>query len=214
MSEVFTPKTYVTSGFPLLSESVLLASGQNIVKGTVLGKKLTGAISVAAKTGGNTGEGTVTAISKGKNTKAGVYKIRCVSAATAAGSFTVVGPDGYSYGVVIASAGGTVFANDNVNFTITAAGTDFVVGDGFDITVAAGNGEYSICNSTAVDGTQHPVCVAAEGMDASLAARNVSVYITGVFIDTSLVFGGSDTIAVHKDALRALNIYVQPIMPV
>lgn len=214
MSETFTPKTYVTNGFPLLSESVLLASGQNVLKGTVLGKKSVGAISVAAKTGGNTGAGTVTLLTKGVNAKVGVYKLRCTAAGTGVGTFSVIDPDGFSLGNVIASVGGTAFAGKFINFTLTASGADFIVGDGFDITIAAGSGEYAICNSAAVDGSQFPVCVAAEAMDASLAARNISVYITGVFIETSLIFGGSDTIATHKNALRDKNIYVQPIMPV
>ena len=314
MSEVFTPKTMRTNGFPFISDSVVISAGQNVLKGTVLGKKTlgavtsaaksggntgtgtltlpvkgvkaklgvytvrcveaakgAGAITSAAKTGGNTGAGTLTALSKGSNVKVGVYKLRCIAAGTGVGTFSILDPDGYSIGTVIASAGGTAFTSPFVNFTLTATGADFivgdgfditiaeaagagkfvvtdpngieigaavasssgaafsheqigftltatatnfVVGDGFDITVAAGSGEYAVCNSASVDGSQNPYCVAAEDMDATSAARNISVYLTGVFVATSLIFGGADTIATHEEALRTRNIYVQPIMPV
>lgn len=312
MSETFTPKTLIAGDFPRISESVLLAAGQNIVRGTVLGKKTLGAITSAAKTGGNTGAGTLTLpvkkaktkpgvytvrcvtatkgagaitsaakaggntgagtltlLTKGASAKVGVYTLRCTSAGVGVGTFEVVDPDGYRLASVVASVGGTAYAGAYVNFTLTAAGADFivgdgfdltvaeavgagtfkvsdpngveigtvtaasggtafvnaelgftltsaganfVVGDGFDLTVAAGNGQYVACDSTAVDGTQYPVGVAADDINATSAARNVPLYLTGEFVDTSLIFGGSDTIATHVDALRARSIFVRPIM--
>lgn len=312
MSETFTPKTLIAGDFPRISESVILAAGQNVLRGTVLGKivfgavtataktggntgagtltlpvkkaktqpgvytvrcvtatKGAGAITSAAKAGGNTGAGTVTLVSKGASAKVGVYTLRCIADGVGVGTFEVVDPDGYRLASVIASAGGTAYAGQYVNFTLTAAGTDFavgdgfdltvaeatgagtfkvydpngieigtvtastggtafanaeigftltsaganfVVGDGFDLTVAAGSGQYVTCVSTAIDGSQNPVGIAGEDMDATSAARNVSLYRTGEFVQDSLIFGGSDTIATHVDALRARSIYVRPIM--
>lgn len=313
MSETFTPKTLIAGDYPRISESVILAVGQSVLRGTVLGKlthgaatsapkaggntgagtltaltigndaklgvyqvrakavsAVTGAITSAVKNGGNTGAGTVTVLSKGANAKVGVYTLRCTAAGVGVGTFEVVDPDGFrlasvvaavspgtayagphinftlmasgadfivgdgfnitvaagvagaTFSVVgpdgedlidaVASAAGAAYESDQVSFTLTSAGANFIVGDGFDITVAIGAGNYVKCVSTARNGSQHPVCVAAEDMNATSAARNISVYMTGEFVESSLIFGGADTIADHRDALRARSIYVRPIM--
>ncbi|MFL9828788.1 head decoration protein [Rhodoplanes sp. SY1] len=89
----------------------------------------------AAKAGGNTGSGTltldaVTPVLAGA--KAGVYTLRCIAAAANGGTFRVADPDGFVLGDV---AVGATFAND-LKFVVADGGTDFVAGDGFDVTVA------------------------------------------------------------------------------
>lgn len=126
---------------------VLAATVSDLEPGTVLGRVSIGAATAAAKSGGNTGTGTVSAVTVGGGAKSGVYSVRF----TAATAFTVEDPDGFVLG---AGATGTAWADD-LGFTITAGGTAFVAGDGFDITVAAGSGAYVAVNPAATDGSQH-----------------------------------------------------------
>lgn len=121
----------------LSREAITILSGEGKLKaGTVLGRVLYGAITTGAKSGGNTGNGTISAPSVigGSGAKTGIYKLRF----TAATTWNLVDPDGFEVG---SGVNGTANAND-LAFTTTAGGTAFVAGDGFDITVAAGSGKY------------------------------------------------------------------------
>jgi hypothetical protein len=102
--------------------------------GLVLARDDTAAPSSAAKSGGNTGNGTMGAITVAQALKLGVYTVRMLTATT----FRVEDPDGFVLGD---GATGVAFGDD-MSFTITAGGTPFVAGDGFDITVAAGTGRF------------------------------------------------------------------------
>jgi hypothetical protein len=116
--------------------------------GTVVAKNTVGTATSAAKSGGNTGTGTLvldatTPVLAGA--KVGVYAVRCITAATNGGTFRIEDPDGFVLGdlVLPGSAGGSAtWNNDDLKFVITDATTDFIVGDGFDITVAAGDGKW------------------------------------------------------------------------
>lgn len=127
----------------LLSRDVLtIASGSGVLEaGTILGKISSGAATAAAKAGGNTGNGTLTLDATSpilSGAKVGVYTIRCITAATNGGTFRVEDPDGNVLGDV---AVGATFADD-IKFVIADGATDFIVGDGFDVTIAAGSGKY------------------------------------------------------------------------
>lgn len=127
-----------------LSREVLtIASGAGKLQaGTVLGKISLGAATSAAKSGGNaanTGALTLDAVTPVlANAKVGVYTVRCITAASNGGIFRVEDPDGFVLGDVAVAA---TFA-DGVKFSIADGSQDFIVGEGFDITVAAGSGEY------------------------------------------------------------------------
>jgi hypothetical protein len=72
------------------------------------------------------------------------------------------------------------------------------------------SGKHALCDSTASDGSQAPVCVLAEDCDASAADKTgVPVYLSGAVAETSLAFGGTDTADTHRAALRDLNIYLK-----
>jgi hypothetical protein len=112
-----------------------------LAAGTLLAVSAFGAPVVAAKAGGNIGNGAltmdaVTPLLAGA--KVGVYSVRCVAAAANGGTFEVQDPEGFVLGNV---AVGAAFADD-VKFAIADGATDFVVGDGFDITVSEGSGQY------------------------------------------------------------------------
>lgn len=190
---------------PLLTKAVTLLRGiGNLVRGTVIGKVTIGAATAAAKSGGNTGNGTITMDATTPilaGAKVGVYTVRF----TAATTFTISDPDGFALGT---GATGAAFAND-LKFTIAAGGTAFVAGDGFDITVAAGSGYYKIVNSANVDGSAVPEYILTQAVAVPAGAEiSAEVYTQGIFNGDKLTFGGTDTAATHAAALRARNIFL------
>lgn len=94
--------------------------------------------SSAAKAGGNAANtGTMGAVTVSGDIPNGVYKLRITAAAANAGSFVITNEAGATIGPV-----GTVGAAYNFGglaFTLADGSQDFVVGEGFDITVADGN---------------------------------------------------------------------------
>lgn len=126
----------------LSRETIVLAITEALLAaGTVLAKAIYGAASSAAKAGGNTGNGALTLdvttpILVGA--KVGVYAVRCITVAANGGTFRVEDPDGNVLGDV---AVGATFSDD-IKFAIADGATDFILGDGFDITIAAGSGQY------------------------------------------------------------------------
>jgi hypothetical protein len=118
----------------------------------------------AAKSGGNTGNGTLVLDATTPvqaNAVPGVYTVRCIEAVTNGGKFEVKDPTGKSLGmaIIVAGAGGTYTFTDQIKFVLTDAGTDFIVGDGFDVTVVA--------NTLAIPGCYF--------MDAADSSNNVEI---------------------------------------
>ena len=134
-------------------EPATLLSGQNLVRGAVLGKILLGAIAVGAVTFSGVGNGACTKASTAyaATAKAGNYLVACVEKTTDSGTFIVTRPDGTQDG--IATVG--VAYDGQVKFTIADGATDFSAGDTFTIpvTVAAGSGKYVLSLAAATDGS-------------------------------------------------------------
>lgn len=136
-------------------ENVTILAGSGATRpltgGMVLGKVEVATASAAAFSG-NTGNGTMGSITVGAGAKAGDYKLVIVEPATNAGKFTVEDPDGITIGT------GTVavaFSAGGLAFTLADGATDFVSGDGFTITVAAGSGKYVQIDFSGTLGTQN-----------------------------------------------------------
>lgn len=116
--------------------------------------KVTSDIDLGAAVGeaaaGNTGSsGAITAApAVGAGAKAGVYHAVCVEPASNAGSFLVTDPDGLTVGIATVAV---EFVGGGLTFTIADA-TDFVVGDAFTITVAAGNSKLGYAHVAAASG--------------------------------------------------------------
>ena len=72
-------------------------------------------------------------------------------------------------------------------------------------------GKYIKCDSAASDGSQNPVAILAEDVDATSADVQATVYLSGAFNQGALTFGGTDTAATHRVALRNLNIYLKAV---
>lgn len=135
-----------------------------------------GTSSSAAKSGGNTGGGSLTLNASNPllpNAAPGVYQVRFTSAT----AYTVTAPNGVQIGT---GANGTPFANQ-VQFLTAASGAAFVAGDGFDVTVALNSMPYVLSAETASDGSQTPVCVLADDIDTSTGTVSCAAYFAGEF---------------------------------
>lgn len=155
----------------LSREAITILSGEGkLLAGTVLGKVLYGTITTAAKSGGNTGNGTISAVTVigATGAKTGVYRLRF----TAATTWNLVDPDGFEIG---SGANGVANAND-LAFTTTAGGTPFVAGDGFDITVPAGSGKYVA--------SPNALTVGKEGAETACAILAYEVDATSADVST------------------------------
>jgi hypothetical protein len=120
--------------------TILAGSGsaRELTSGMVLAKVTKGAATPAAVAGNTGSSGTIASAAVGATAKVGVYRVVCIEPATNLGEFTVEDPDGITVGVATV---GTEFVGGGLTFTITDA-TDYVAGDAFTITVAAGSGKW------------------------------------------------------------------------
>jgi hypothetical protein len=159
------------------------ATGGELKPGTVLGKATLGAATAAAK-GGNTGNATISAVTRGVGAKVGVYSVEF----TAATKFDVTDPDGFK----IKSGSTGVAYSDDLGFTITAGGTPMVAGDGFNITVVAGTGKYKRHDPAASDGTQVEAAILFEGIGAVEDERTLVVRAAQVKASKLIYANGAD----------------------
>jgi len=219
----FTELFVTGSGINVVTDSVAMAGGANLARGTVLGKVTVGAATAAAKSGGNTGNGTLTMNASTPvlaGAKPGVYGVRVICAAVAQVGTTppvpavkafakLTDPDGIVLDTFELPTTPGVTISNKLKFVILDGTTPFAAGDGFDITVAAGSGSYKAVNSANADGSQIPLAILAG--DAASADTVAPVYLTGEFNAAALTFGGSDTADTHKDALRKLGIFAKTV---
>ncbi|WP_422036544.1 head decoration protein [Reyranella sp.] len=189
-----------------LQRAITLLSGQDLERGALLGRVSVGAASSAVKAGGNTGGGTLTLDATTPvlaGAKTGIYAVRCILAPGAnGGTFEVTDPDGF----VIASdlRVGATFAND-IKFAIADVGTDFALGDGFDVTVAAAD-KYVLSLAAATDGSQVPCAVLAIDCDASAGDKSTTAFFSGEFDAAKMTFGTGHTAASAEAAFRKNNV--------
>lgn len=179
-----TRSNIVNGDFPLVHKPFTILSGRSLLPGTVIGLVLLGA-PVAAKDAGAAGGGTLTMAPTplGAQAQQGVYRAVCIAAAVNGGTFAVFAPDGSR---LADATVGEAYAGDHVNFTIADAGTDFAVGDLFTVTVPAGSGKAVQSLTAALDGSQRPVAILAEPVDATVEDVEGPGYVSGQFDPTEL----------------------------
>lgn len=201
VSDEYVPDQLIAGHLNLITSTETIKGGALYKRGTVLGRITAGAAAAAAKAGGNTGNGTISAVTLQGGAKSGIYAVRMTGATT----FKVEDPDG----LVIESVGatGAAFADD-IGFTITVGATPFVAGDGFDITVAAGTG-YTIALAAATDGSAIPAAILADDVDTTGGNKLGPVYLMGEFNGRALVLGAGTTLAYATDELRKRSIFVK-----
>ena len=70
-------------------------------------------------------------------------------------------------------------------------------------------GKYTLSLSASNDGSETPVAVLGEDVDASGGDKNGMIYISGSFNQRKLIFGTGHTAASARDTLKLSNIYVK-----
>lgn len=129
---------------PVFEDNIITFAGvATLLAGTILARR-TVAIAVVAAAGSNTGDGTVTlatVVAGPIVPLVGAYVLTATTAVTNGGIFQLVDPNGAIVAsdlIMTAGAGAaTVFEAAGLEFTVTDAAADFIVGDSFTLTVAA-----------------------------------------------------------------------------
>jgi hypothetical protein len=190
--------------FDVAVKPVTIVAGSGVLtKGTVLGKVKLGAATKAAKTGGNTGNGTLTLDVTTPilaNAKVGVYQLRIVRAAVAAVAAVgqtsnavpaqaaianLIDPKGNVLGSFDVPTTPGITISNQVKFALVDGSSPFILGDGFDITIAAGSLKYKPYNDANVDGSDKANCILAQDVDATNEAP-CSAFIAGWFNSAAL----------------------------
>jgi hypothetical protein len=137
-----------------------------------------------------------------------------VVAATNNGTFNVTDPRGVFLGQVIMTGGAGSFSN-RIKFAIADGATDFIVGDGFDITVAAGSGKLKKCVKTANDGSGVPHSLLVDDADSTSGDVTCGVYTAGEFNINAITVDASFDLTTEADieALRAVGLHVKTPIP-
>lgn len=203
-SETYTPDSLLAGNQqPLVSEAATLAAGQNLTRGTVLGRNLR-ALGNADADAGNAGEGTIDDVAMGPKAKIGIYAITCIAAGPPAG-FSVVDPDG----IRLADAEAEVEYDGPIVFTIAAYGAAFEVDDAFTVEVEESTGYATAADSAGTGGSEDFFGVLAEDCDATDDAAPCAVYTGGEFNTDALVFGDeaeTDTAETWRESARDRGI--------
>jgi hypothetical protein len=188
-------------------------------EGTIMARRAVATAIVAAANGGNTGNGTVTLASVVEGDvipKVGAYNLEVITAVANGGIFKLVDPNGAVVNpyipMTVGAGAATIVETNGMIFTITDAGTDFIVGDKFSLTVAA-DGKMVVYAVAGVGGAQIPKAVLTYEVSAA-GAGNVSarVMVSGEVRRDKLVIdaGGSVTDAI-VDMLRSFGLVALPV---
>lgn len=179
-------------------EVTVAAGGADRLGGTVLGKLTAGTVGAAAAQSGNTGNATVSTVTKGVNVKSGTYNIEFVSAT----EFILIDPTG---AVVGNGQTGTAFSDGaHLSFTITAGGTAMVAGDGFTVAVALGNGDYVPYDAAATNGAATVAGILLMDIASGVTAKRAIVARDATVKNYKLIYTGTEATVVA--GLAALGI--------
>lgn len=153
-------------------DNITIAASAGLIPAGRMVGAVTPTSTSAAKSGGNTGNGTMGAITTTIGTRPGVWTVRITVAALNAGTFELRDPGG------ILQATGTVavaFNQAGLAFTLADGTTDFIVGDGFDITVPTTL--WTNYDDSLSDGTQQARGVLCYEVDATAAVNRPATII-------------------------------------
>lgn len=217
-NEVFVPDQLIAGSGQIITDTVVLASGLQITRGTLIGQQtageylaVAGAASIGNSTGGaNAGAETISAVTVSAAAKLGRYRANLITGSTTAvsGTFALTDPSGDQLGV---GTLGTAFVTPEISFTIGNSSIA-AVNDGFNVTVeavaGAGAGQYVLASGTATDGSEQAKnwVVLAEDTDTTSTGANGAamcpVYLMGEFDAQYMAFGAGLTAQGVKQALR------------
>lgn len=184
-------------------EVVTIASGANLVQGSVLGKVTFDCPTTGTAVSGNTGTGTLGSVVAGDEIEVGTYSVKCTAAASNAGTFKVLTPGGFRLDDATV---GVAYSSPHLAFTIADGETDFAVGDAFTIAVAEGSGEADLIDFAAHDGSQLAAGILLYDVDATAGAvEGVNVKSNVVVIETNLIWPAGATDSQKNAALAQLS---------
>ena len=76
------------------------------------------------------------------------------------------------------------------------------------------SGKLTLVNSADTDdGRRKPYAVLLEDVDATSADKPAPVALAGQFTAAALIFGGTDTVATHREAMRDVGLFVATHQP-
>lgn len=153
-------------------DNIVLTGSAPLAAGTVLGRIAT---PVVTADGDNTGNASLSgvAVTLGDEYQEGVYNLLCTAAATNAGTFSVIAPDGTQLANLTVAV---AYSGDHINLTIPDGATDWVVGDR--ITVTVGGNLMAAFDPDASDGSEIARAILVNAADPT--AGNVIAYaLTG-----------------------------------
>ena len=164
-----------------------------------------GVTSIVAGT--NTGGSTLTSATVTPGAELGAYLLTCVSVAAGVGTFEITAPDGSL--LPTEAVQGTAYVGP-INFTLGGAAA--VVGDSWTINVNDGSLKLTVCNQSAVDGSQTLYAILGDySVDTTSGDVYAAVYLAGKFNGPYLTFGSGDSWTNHvNDSPR---LYLTTIHP-
>lgn len=208
-NSVFTPDQLIAGSHDIVTDTVTLASGLNLTRGTLIGQQTASLYATTSSPstvsgGTNAGAETIGSISTSELVRLGTYRVNLTSTT----AFNVVDPTGELVGT---GTVGSAFTSNQINLTVTT-GASIAANDGFSIvveeTAGSGNGYYVQATATAVDGSQDPKnwVILAEDTNTSSTGTNAvtscPVYLEGEFDTNYMTFGTGLTAPGCKSALR------------
>lgn len=199
-------------------ELIQFAGADILAPGTIMARQTVDvAVANGVADGGNTGDGTVTVVSvvAGPTVPlAGAYVLECTGAVTNGGIFKLEDPNGALLAsdlIMTAGAGAaTVFETSGLQFTITDAAADFVVGDFFTLTVVA-NGDLVPYAIAGAGGAQVPLAILTYEVEATGAGDiPARVGVSGKYRKNKLIIDadgdGSNITNAVMDQLRVYGL--------
>ena len=208
-NNIFTPDQLIAGNHPIVTDTVTLASGQVLTRGTLIGEQTANSYTLAATpsntTGGaNAGAETIGTLSSGAQVRAGTYRVNLTSTT----AFNVLDPSGELVGT---GTVGTAFTSPQINLTVTT-GAGIAANDGFSVVVdevpGSGTGYFVQATAAATDGSQLPNnwVILAEDANTSSTGTNAAtaapVYLAGEFDPNYMAFGAGLSAGGVKQALR------------
>jgi hypothetical protein len=204
-------KNILANSDDVTTRKVIILTGQNLAQGAVLGKISEGEAeatpgAAVSGSGGTVGNGSIGTVTVDAGAQEGIYQVRILNAASNAGTFEVIRPDGTVDG------NGTVAVpyNGMINFTLADGSNDWVEDDRIPVTVTNDDGtdKYVLSLAAATDGSEEPDLVLAYAVDASAADKEAIAYETATVVSSALVIGTGHTLASIREGLRLKGIKI------
>lgn len=210
VASAYNPQHLLAEG-DATTRVVTIASGENLIAGTVIGKVLAAASATVTPgtpvsgSGGTVGNGAVGTWTSDAGAQAGTWYLRITAENANLGNYVVERPDGTIDGV---GTVGTAY-NGQINGTLADGANDWKEDDYIPIVVSYASGlSYKKSLAAATDGSQEPDLVLAQDCDASGGATEAVAYETATVVSTALTLGTGHTVASIREGLRLKGIKI------